>query len=284
MIQRPTPVVRGFDHVQLAMPPGQEAAARRFYQDLLGIPETPKPPDLAARGGCWFESCLIRLHLGVDPDFRAARKAHPAIRVQGLHDLRSRLIEGGCAVRPGDPLAGRDRCYVDDPFGNRIELIESEDVAEPAGFTVTPIGWVRGGRAAAVDDDWGDSRARITLDPASFTQEALLGLEDFSHLEVVFLFDRVAEETIQRGARRPRGNRDWPSVGIFAQRGKNRPNRLGLGACRLIGVTDLTIEVEGLDAIDGTPVLDIKPVISGFLPRGAIKEPRWATEIMKGYW
>jgi tRNA (Thr-GGU) A37 N-methylase len=151
-------------------------------------------------------------------------------------------------------------------------------------FVVTPIGHVRGGRSDIVDDDWGSSRARIELDPAMFGPDALAGLEDFSHLEVIFLFDRVPDEKIEYGARRPRGRPDWPPVGIFAQRGKNRPNRLGLCSCRILRVDGLAVEIEGLDAIDGTPVLDLKPVMSGFLPRADIREPAWAREIMRAYW
>ncbi|WP_419815015.1 SAM-dependent methyltransferase [Glacieibacterium sp.] len=151
-------------------------------------------------------------------------------------------------------------------------------------ITVMPVGVVRGGRAEAIDDDWGESVARIELDSSLFTHEALAGLADFSHLEVIFHFDRVPVAKIESGARHPRGRSDWPLVGIFAQRGKNRPNRLGLCTCRLVGVDGLTISVEGLDAIDGTPVLDIKPVMRGFLPRGDIREPAWASEIMASYW
>jgi len=151
-------------------------------------------------------------------------------------------------------------------------------------FEITPIGHVRGGRDAPIDDDWGASRARIELDGARFTADALAGLADFSHLEVIFLFDRVSEAEIEYGARRPRGRPDWPRVGIFAQRGKNRPNRLGLCSCRIVAVEGLAVEVEGLDAIDGTPVIDLKPVMAGFLPRGDIREPAWADEIMKDYW
>ena len=86
------------------------------------------------------------------------------------------------------------------------------------------------------------------------------------------------------GARHPRNRRDWPLVGIFAQRGKNRPNRLGLTTCRIVAVDGLSVEVEGLDAIDGTPVLDIKPVMAEFLPRGAIRQPAWSRKLMAGYW
>ncbi len=151
-------------------------------------------------------------------------------------------------------------------------------------FPLTPVGYVRGGRTVAVDDDWGASHARIELDPALFKPDALAGLADFSHLEVIFLFDRVPDEKIEYGARRPRGRADWPLVGIFAQRGKNRPNRLGLCSCRILRIDGLAVEVEGLDAIDGTPVLDLKPVMTGFLPRGEIREPAWAREIMEAYW
>ena len=151
-------------------------------------------------------------------------------------------------------------------------------------ISLSAIGRVRGGRTQAVDDDWGASRARVELDPAVFSPEALAGLEGFSHVEVIFHFDKVAEDDIEFGARHPRGRADWPRVGIFAQRGKNRPNRIGLCTCRVISVSGLTLEVEGLDAIDGTPVLDIKPVMSGFLPRGDVRETGWAREIMQDYW
>ena len=157
-------------------------------------------------------------------------------------------------------------------------------MASPVAVALRPIGTVRGGRDAPIDDDWGRSRARIELDPTRFAADALAGLADFSHLEVIFLFDRVADEKIETGARHPRGRADWPLVGIFAQRGKNRPNRIGLTSCRIVAVEGLAVEVEGLDAIDGTPVLDIKPVLSGFLPRGAVREPAWALEIMRDYW
>jgi tRNA (Thr-GGU) A37 N-methylase len=151
-------------------------------------------------------------------------------------------------------------------------------------FNLEPIGHVRGGRDQPVDDDWGRSRARIELDPARFDPEALAGLADFSHLEVIFVFDRVDEAEIEYGARHPRGRADWPLVGIFAQRGKNRPNRLGLCTCRILGVDGLAVEVEGLDAIDGTPVVDLKPAMVEFLLRGEVREPAWAADLMKDYW
>lgn len=153
-----------------------------------------------------------------------------------------------------------------------------------ATFSVQPIGYVRGGREVAEDDNWGDSEARIELDPERFTQEALEGLDSFSHAEVVFLFDRVGEGAITYDARHPRGRKDWPKVGIFAQRGKNRPNRIGVSVCTIVRVEGLAVVVGGLDAIDGTPIIDIKPVMSGFAPRGEVREPAWAKEIMASYW
>ncbi|MGG8406128.1 SAM-dependent methyltransferase [Streptomyces sp. 12297] len=147
-----------------------------------------------------------------------------------------------------------------------------------------PVGRVVGGRAEAVDDDWGREAAVIRLDAARFGPEALFGLADFSHLEVVYHFDRVPVSKIETGARHPRGNTDWPLVGIFAQRGKNRPNRLGVSRCRLLKVDGLDVHVEGLDAVDGTPVLDIKPYLAEFGPRGDVRQPSWSVELMRDYY
>jgi catechol 2,3-dioxygenase-like lactoylglutathione lyase family enzyme len=112
------------DHVQLAMPPGREAEARAFYEGLLGFSETAEPPNLATRGGCWFERDGVKVHLGVEADFRPARKAHPAFRVEGLAALAAALAAVGHPVRTDEPLEGFERVYVDDPFGNRVELLE----------------------------------------------------------------------------------------------------------------------------------------------------------------
>jgi catechol 2,3-dioxygenase-like lactoylglutathione lyase family enzyme len=116
--------IGGLHHVQLAMPAGREDDARAFYDGLLGIPEVSKPPHLAARGGCWFERDNVRLHLGVEDDFRPARKAHPALLVDDLAALAETLRAAGVAVRADEPLPGFDRVYADDPFGNRIELLQ----------------------------------------------------------------------------------------------------------------------------------------------------------------
>jgi tRNA-Thr(GGU) m(6)t(6)A37 methyltransferase TsaA len=148
---------------------------------------------------------------------------------------------------------------------------------------VAPIGYVSAPRPHAEDDFWGGEEASITL-TASFTAEALAGLGDFSHVEVLFLFHEVEAAKIVSGARHPRNNQDWPAVGIFAQRGRNRPNRIGSTICRVLRVDGTTLYVAELDAIDGTPVLDLKPVMAEFLPREPVRQPRWSSELMRQYW
>jgi catechol 2,3-dioxygenase-like lactoylglutathione lyase family enzyme len=111
------------DHIQLAMPAGEEVKARAFYDDLLGMTELPKPPELAKRGGCWFSSGEVQIHLGVEEDFRPAKKAHPALRCRDYDALTAKLRDAGIGVEADDNNPGVTRCYVHDPFGNRIELI-----------------------------------------------------------------------------------------------------------------------------------------------------------------
>ena len=118
------PLVLRIDHVQLAMPAGGEDQARAFYVGVLGVTEQPKPPHLAKRGGCWFERGDLKIHLGVEADFRPARKAHPALLVSDLPALKAAIAAGGYAMRDDEPLEGYARIYVDDPFGNRIELMQ----------------------------------------------------------------------------------------------------------------------------------------------------------------
>lgn len=115
-------ILLAFDHVQLAMPAGGEDAAREFFCGVLGMTELPKPPELAKRGGCWFASGEVQLHLGVEEPFRAARKAHPALRCADLSAVLDRLREHGVAFEE-DAAAGAPRAFISDPFGNRIELL-----------------------------------------------------------------------------------------------------------------------------------------------------------------
>lgn len=150
-------------------------------------------------------------------------------------------------------------------------------------LAMEPIAYVRSTRAEAEDDFWGGVESRIVLTEA-VEPDALVGLEDFSHAEVIFYFDQVEPHTIVRGARHPRNNPDWPRVGIFAQRGKNRPNRIGSTIVRILKREGSVLHVAELDAIDHTPVLDIKPVMQEFLPRGPIRQPQWSHELMQQYW
>ena len=149
---------------------------------------------------------------------------------------------------------------------------------------LAPIGVVRGGRAEAEDDQWGGVEASIDLDAGRFDASVVAGLEEFSHVEVVYLFHLVDESKVNVGARRPRGNPEWPEVGIFAQRAKARPNRLGVSTCRLLGVDGRRLRVAGLDAIDGTPVLDVKPWMDEFAPREPTRQPQWSRELMRDYY
>lgn len=151
-------------------------------------------------------------------------------------------------------------------------------------ITLHPIGYVEGGRQEPIDDDWDTVEASIVLDGEQLGADATAGLEEFSHLDVVFAFHLVPDEEIERGARHPRGRTDWPKVGILAQRGKGRPNRIGVSTCTLVRVDGLVLHVRGLDAIDGTPVLDVKAHFAEMGPRGMVRQPDWSREIMRGYW
>jgi tRNA-Thr(GGU) m(6)t(6)A37 methyltransferase TsaA len=149
---------------------------------------------------------------------------------------------------------------------------------------LTAIGTVECPRTEPLDDDWGDVISVITLDSEQFGPDVLSGLSDFSHIDVVFVFDKVDESKVNLGARHPRNREDWPLVGIFAQRAKGRPNRLGVTTCELVSVDGLAIKVRGLDAIDASPVLDIKPHVVEFGPRTEVVQPEWISELMQNYW
>jgi len=173
-----------------------------------------------------------------------------------------------------------DGKYLDD-----LEMglfLKNAPVALPA--ISLAIGKVISSRREAIDDNWDEVKSRIELDASQFSQDALAGIESFSHLEVIFLMNQVDIRKIETTARHPRNNLSWPKVGIFAQRGKNRPNQIGTTICRILKVDGLNIWLEGLDAIDGTPVLDIKPWVKEFGPRGEVNQPEWMSELMKGYW
>ncbi|HNN13976.1 MAG TPA: SAM-dependent methyltransferase [Anaerolineales bacterium] len=150
-------------------------------------------------------------------------------------------------------------------------------------INLSPIAQVHNTRPEVEDDDWGEIVSILHLDP-SLPEEALIGLEEFSHAEIIYFFHHVNESKIETSARHPRNNKDWPKVGILSQRGKNRPNRLGATIVEVLKREGRQLHVRGLDAVDGTPILDIKPVMREFLPRSEVNQPEWATELMKNYW
>ncbi|MCM2678009.1 SAM-dependent methyltransferase [Alkalicoccobacillus plakortidis] len=149
--------------------------------------------------------------------------------------------------------------------------------------TIDPIGVVSNKRVEVEDDNWGNVQSSIMIND-SFSEESLFEIETFSHLEIIFYFHKVDKERIENGARHPRNNETFPLTGIFAQRGKNRPNRLGLTTVQLLGRQGKKLIVRGLDCIDGTPIVDIKPVMKEFLPKEPIHQPDWSHEIMEEYW
>jgi tRNA-Thr(GGU) m(6)t(6)A37 methyltransferase TsaA len=146
-----------------------------------------------------------------------------------------------------------------------------------------PIALVHNSRPTPEDDNWGEVISEIVLDE-SMPEDSLDNIEMFSHAEVLFYFHGVASQENFSMSRHPRGNKDWPKMGIFAQRNKDRPNLIGLSVVKIIRHEGRSLFVRGLDAIDGTPVLDIKPVMVEFLPREPVCQPQWSRELMRNYW
>ncbi len=149
-------------------------------------------------------------------------------------------------------------------------------------IVLTPIGAVRGGRTRIFEDHWGPVVSRLVLDPSAVDPAATDRLSEFSHIEVVFHFHH--ETRVRRGAAHPRGNPAWPPVGVLAGHSPVRPNHLGVSVCALLEVSGLELTVQGLDAIDGTPILDIKPYATEFQPTGPVREPTWMRELMAQYY
>ena len=149
-------------------------------------------------------------------------------------------------------------------------------------FQIESIGTVYNKRKEAVDDFWGDTVSEIRLHD-SIPESSLDGIESFSHVEVLFVFDKVTDPVVW-GSVHPRGNVNWPKVGIFVQHKKNRPNLIGATICEMVKREGRSLWVRLLDAIDETPVIDIKPVWQGFLPQKSITEPAWSKELMINYY
>ena len=148
--------------------------------------------------------------------------------------------------------------------------------------TLRPIAWVRSTRLETIDDSWGAETSRIVLDD-NVPTEAIAGIETFSHLDVIAVADQASDVPPGPWSRHPRGNPHWPAVGIFAQRNKDRPNRLLLTSVRLVEVRDRQLLVSGLDLIDGTPIVDIKPVFRWTTAHGDITAPSWSDELGENY-
>lgn len=159
-----------------------------------------------------------------------------------------------------------------------------EQTSDSPQIVLHPIGHIRCSRKQPLDDNWSVESTAIELEPGLFSTESLAGLSEFSHIEVVFFMDGVAESERNRGSRHPRGDSKYPLTGVFAQRGRNRPNPLGLTVCRIKSIDGLRLEVQDCDAIDGSPVLDIKPYVCSFGPKGKVSEPRWMQDLMNDYW
>jgi len=145
------------------------------------------------------------------------------------------------------------------------------------------VGLVRSPVREQVDDVWGGVTSVIEMDGGAVGADSCCGLEEFSHIEVLFHMHRVPADRIETNARHPRGRVEWPAVGIFAQRGRTRPNRIGASVCRLVKVDGLRLTVLDLDAIDGTPVIDVKPYMAEFGPKGEVRQPGWSRELMAEY-
>jgi tRNA (adenine37-N6)-methyltransferase len=146
-----------------------------------------------------------------------------------------------------------------------------------------PVAYVHNKRLIPEDDNWGDIVSEIVLDEA-LPAKSLENIDMFSHAEVLFYFHIAAQHENIVMSRHPRGNQNWPKMGVFAQRNKDRPNFIGVSIVKIIRLEGRSLFVQGLDAIDGTPVLDIKPVMAEFLPREPLQQPEWSHELMHHYW
>jgi tRNA (adenine37-N6)-methyltransferase len=149
---------------------------------------------------------------------------------------------------------------------------------------IRPIGVIRSPRVELTDDNWGAVTSTIELDGEQLSAESLRGLDQFSHLEVIYFLHQVRADEVETGSRHPRNRSDWPRVGILAQRAKRRPNRIGASCCELLSVDGSRLTVRGLDAVDGTPVLDVKPYFREFGPRSEVRQPDWVAELMRDYY
>jgi tRNA (adenine37-N6)-methyltransferase len=150
-------------------------------------------------------------------------------------------------------------------------------------FEINSIATIQNSRKEITDDFWGEIISEIRL-AENIPAEAFDDIENFSHAEIIYVFHKANSSKIVLSSEHPRENKAWPKVGIFAQRKKNRPNLIGTTICKIIKREGKSLFVKMLDAIDGTPVVDIKPIMKEFLPQGEIVQPAWVSELMKDYW
>jgi tRNA (Thr-GGU) A37 N-methylase len=204
------------------------------------------------------------------------------VQVRNLLHVISRTVVAKTGCEATEVFVGVQRFHPGDLWVRgevwRNGKTEGDDI------TIRPIGIVRCDRIEPVDDHWGDVVSVIELDDKRVGSDAVLGLDTFSHLEVVFLLHQVNVEDVAWGARHPRNREDWPLVGILSQRAKRRPNRISISRCELLSVNGLSLQVKGLDAIDRSPVLDLKPFYREFGPRGVVTQPVWVSELMRNYY
>lgn len=172
-------------------------------------------------------------------------------------------------------------CYRDTMIFGKLKQSTNKS-AQPL-LLINPIGVVHSSRKEIADDNWNQETAFIELN-SEYSAESLKGLEQFSHAEILFYMNKVESHKIETAARRPRNNPHWPEVGIFAQRGKNRPNQMGLTVCEILKIEGRKVHLKNLDAIDGTPIIDIKPWMKEFAPQGTTRQPLWSSELMQNYW
>ncbi|MEV0170030.1 SAM-dependent methyltransferase [Streptomyces sp. NPDC050803] len=280
------PVIRLFSP---AASPGSACLERLAadVEELLGLPD----------GHCWLWWQRLEPGTYYRPEWRTADVTPAPVGFVVCKESYSkdqvgallRLIQGRLAelldVRADDTYLTVQRAAEGELLvRDEVWFSHLEEPRPDAIGGIVPIAHVRTDRTDLSDDHWGNVTSVIRLDAERFTPEALLGLDAFSHVEVVFHFHRVEPEKIHTGARHPRGNPEWPRAGIFAQRAKNRPNRIGVSRCRLLKVDGLDVHVRGLDAVDGTPVLDIKPYLRQFAPPEDVVQPEWVDELMRHYY
>lgn len=276
----------------------------RFLQKLKEIFEKgPKklPEDEINALKTWANKAIERIRAGgIEGDFRRAELIPallehvftiqclwyrgPKESLRWLKANRPSLYEKfEAALKPAAHISTLEALVAEcakEPTAPRTASAERDS----STISLNPIGYVRSTRHVPEDDHWDAVQCSIELDRSRFNPSALEELAAFSHIEVIFYMNQVNPEKIETEARHPRNNPAWPKVGIFAQRGKNRPNQIGTTICKIEKVDGTILHLSGLDAIDGTPVLDIKPWVKEFGPRSETKQPAWISELMKEYW